>query len=225
MAQIWPDLASMEDGCAMVMVLWSPSFPPASDSLSRFWVYGELPGGGGDSLLVVSPGRLVWGSLWLEGVVVMRMRRAEFFSSSKPEVAVCLPPTSFPVTACVASISAVRVWFFGPDPVVLASFYSAWSGGCCGFIIVSSLQIKAVIGLVVGVLVVPVGDFGFLEYTGASELQEGGVEVAVCGDWWLVLRQALVHRFCRLDVAPLSSTASSKFWMVSVLSAGGGDLW
>ncbi|CAF1702609.1 unnamed protein product [Brassica napus] len=136
-----------------------------------------------------------------------------------------LSPTSFPVTACVASISAVRLWFFGPDPVVLASFYSAWSGGCGGSIIVSSLQIRAVIGLVVGVLVVPVGDFGLLEYTGTSELQKGGVEVAVCGDWWLVLRQALFRRFCRLDVAPLSSTASSKFWMVYVLSAGGGALW
>ncbi|CAN6808983.1 unnamed protein product [Brassica oleracea] len=153
------------------------------------------------------------------------MRRAELFLSSKPEVAVCLSPTSFPVTACVASISAVRLWFFGPDPVVLASFYSAWSGGCGGSIIVSSLQIRAVIGLVVGVLVVPVGDFGLLEYTGTSELQKGGVEVAVCGDWWLVLRQALFRRFCRLDVAPLSSTASSKFWMVYVLSAGGGALW
>ncbi|CAN6817155.1 unnamed protein product [Brassica oleracea] len=60
MAQIRPDLVSMEDGCALVVVLWSPS---------RFWVYGELPGGGGDSLLVVSSCRLVWGSLWLEGVV------------------------------------------------------------------------------------------------------------------------------------------------------------
>ncbi|XP_048605413.1 uncharacterized protein LOC125582967 [Brassica napus] len=164
-------------------------------------------------------------SLWLEGVVGLLMRRAELFLSSKPEVAVCLSPTSFPVTACVASISAVRLWFFGPDPVVLASFYSAWSGGCGGSIIVSSLQIRAVIGLVVGVLVVPVGDFGLLEYTGTSELQKGGVEVAVCGDWWLVLRQALFRRFCRLDVAPLSSTASSKFWMVYVLSAGGGALW
>ncbi|KAH0914212.1 LOW QUALITY PROTEIN: hypothetical protein HID58_028658 [Brassica napus] len=152
----------------------SSLFLTTNENLSRFWVYGELPGGGGDSLLVVSPGRLVWGSLWLEGVVVMLMRRAEFFFSSKPEVASLvlrgtrscgLPPTLFLVTACVASISAVRVWFFGPSPVVLASFYSAWSGGCGGFIIVSSLQIRAVIGLVVGVLVVPVGDFGFLEYT------------------------------------------------------------
>ncbi|KAF3537699.1 hypothetical protein F2Q69_00021247 [Brassica cretica] len=153
-------------------------------SRSRFWVYGELPGGGGDSLLVVSSCRLVWGSLWLEGVVGLLMRRAELFLSSKPEVAVCLSLTSFPVTACVASISAVRLWFFGPGPVT-----------------------------------------GLLEYTGASELQKGGVEVAVCGDWWLVLRQALFRRFCRLDVAPLSSTASSKFWMVYVLSAGGGALW
>ncbi|KAH0868842.1 hypothetical protein HID58_075864 [Brassica napus] len=107
-----------------------------------------------------------------------------------------LPMTSFLVTVCVASISAVRVWFFGPGPVVLASFYSAGSGGCSGSIINSSLQIRAVIGLVVGVLVVPVGDFGLLEYPGASELQEGGVEVAVCGDWWLVLRQALVVGLC-----------------------------
>ncbi|CAN7000075.1 unnamed protein product [Brassica oleracea var. botrytis] len=155
----------------------------------------------------------------------MLMRRAEFFFSSKPEVAVCLPMTSFPVIACVASISAVRVWFFGPGPVVLASFYSAGSGGCSGSIINSSLQIRVVIGLVVGVLVVPVGDFGLLEYPGASELQEGGVEVAVCSDWWLVVRQALVRRFRRLDAAPLSSTASFEFWMVSVLSAGGGALW
>ncbi|CAN6874288.1 unnamed protein product [Brassica oleracea] len=142
-----------------------------------------------------------------------------------PVVVLCLPMTSFLVTACVASISAVRVWFFGPGPVVLASFYSAGSGGCSGSIINSSLQIRAVIGLVVGVLVVPVGDFGLLEYPGASELQEGGVEVAVCGDWWLVLRQALVRRFRHLDAAPLSSNASFEFWMVSVLSAGGGALW
>ncbi|KAL0683942.1 hypothetical protein Bca4012_050790 [Brassica carinata] len=113
-----------------------------------------------------------------------------------------LPMTSFPVIACVASISAVRVWFFGPGPVVLASFYSAGSGGCSGSIINSSLQIRVVIGLV-----------------------EGGVEVAVCGDWWLVVRQALVRRFRCLDAAPLSSTASFEFWMVSVLSAGGGALW
>ncbi|KAH0890562.1 hypothetical protein HID58_052991, partial [Brassica napus] len=187
----------------------SSLFLTTNENLSRFWVYGELPGGGGDSLLVVGVGR----SLWLEGVVGLLMRRAELFLSSKPEV------------ASISDFIPVRLWFFGPDPVVLASFYSAWSGGCGGSIIVSSLQIRAVIGLVVGVLVVPVGDFGLLEYTGTSELQKGGVEVAVCGDWWLVLRQALFRRFCRLDVAPLSSTASSKFWMVYVLSAGGGALW
>ncbi|KAG2297476.1 hypothetical protein Bca52824_044145 [Brassica carinata] len=80
MAQIQPDLVSMEDGCALVVVLWSPSFPPVSacvDDWSRFWVYGELPGGGGDSLLVVS-----------SCVVGLLMRRAELFLSSKPEVAV-----------------------------------------------------------------------------------------------------------------------------------------
>ncbi|KAG2282272.1 hypothetical protein Bca52824_053492 [Brassica carinata] len=168
----------------------------------RLWVYGELPGGGGDSLLVVSP----CSQRWQSGEVV----RLSF--------PVRLPMTSFPVIACVASISAVRVWFFGPGPVVLASFYSAGSGGCSGSIINSSLQIRVVIGLVVGVLVVPVGDFGLLEYP-------GGVEVAVCGDWWLVVRQALVRRFRCLDAAPLSSTASFEFWMVSVLSAGGGALW
>ncbi|KAF2597973.1 hypothetical protein F2Q68_00009554 [Brassica cretica] len=61
MAQIRQDLISMEDDCAPVVVLWSPSLPPASDSF-RLWVYGELPGGGGDSLLVVSPCSQRWQS-------------------------------------------------------------------------------------------------------------------------------------------------------------------
>ena len=42
----------------------------------------ELPGSGGYSLLVVSPCRWVQGSLWLGGVAVKLMRRAEFFFSS-----------------------------------------------------------------------------------------------------------------------------------------------
>ncbi|KAG2259703.1 hypothetical protein Bca52824_078997 [Brassica carinata] len=69
----------MEDDCALVVVLRSSSIPPAS---SRFWVSSEFPGGDGDSLLVVFPCTWMHGSLWLEGVAVKLMRRAELFFSS-----------------------------------------------------------------------------------------------------------------------------------------------
>ncbi|WZZ48677.1 hypothetical protein YC2023_048784 [Brassica napus] len=84
----------MEDDCASVVVLRSSSIPPASvagveDRFPRSRLEGtqsildlnELPGSGGYSLLVVSPCRWVQGSLWLGGVAVKLMRRAEFFFS------------------------------------------------------------------------------------------------------------------------------------------------
>ncbi|KAG2252839.1 hypothetical protein Bca52824_082975 [Brassica carinata] len=59
----------------------------------------------------------------------------------------------------------------------------------------------------------------------ASISAEGGAEVAVCGDWCLGLRQALVRRFRRFGAAPLLSAASSEFSLVSLLSAGGRASW
>ena len=64
-----------------------------------------------------------------------------------------------------------------------------------------------------------------LELSDTFELQEGGAEVAVCGDWCLGLRQALVRRFRRFGAAPLSSAASSELSLVSLLSAGGRASW
>ena len=64
-----------------------------------------------------------------------------------------------------------------------------------------------------------------LEFPDTFELQEGGAEVAVCGDWCLGLRQALVRPFRRFGAAPLSSAASSEFSLVSLLSAGGRASW
>ena len=69
------------------------------------------------------------------------------------------------------------------------------------------------------------GAYRLLEYFGAFEIQEGGAEVAVCGDWCLGLRQALVRWFRRFGAAPVSSAASSEFSLVSLLSAGGRALW
>ncbi|KAF3520979.1 hypothetical protein DY000_02062319 [Brassica cretica] len=163
----------MEDNCALVVVLRSSSIPPASVSWcqrqSRFWVSSELPGGGGDSLLVVFPCTWMHGSLWLEGSC------SQCLSLVRVNVVLgccSLPSSSFPVTASVASISAVRVlviWFLP-----------------CG---VSSFIVQ--------------GSYGLLEFPDTFELQEGGAEVAVCGDWCLGLRQALVRRFSPLWCGPI----------------------
>ncbi|KAF2594248.1 hypothetical protein F2Q70_00044489 [Brassica cretica] len=134
--EIWPDLLSMEDDCALVVVLRSSLIPPASVSWcqrqSRFWVSDELPGGGDDSLLVVFPCTWMQGSLWLEG------SGSQCLSLVRVNVVLgccSLPSSSFPVTASVASISVVRVlvlWFL---PCGVSSFYRAGSGGSGGFII------------------------------------------------------------------------------------------
>ena len=47
------------------------------------------------------------------------------------------------------------------------------------------------------------GSYGLLEFPDTFELQEGGAEVAVCGDWCLGLRQALVRRFSPLWCGPI----------------------
>ncbi|KAH0903376.1 LOW QUALITY PROTEIN: hypothetical protein HID58_042879, partial [Brassica napus] len=166
-AQIWPDLLSIEDDCALVVVIRSSPIPPVSlVSKTGFLVLGwralfseistsdsllfltsneklmhqdELPGGGGNSLLVVSPFSLVQGFLWLEGVAVTLMRRAEGGGLS-----------SFPVTASVASISVVRVWCFGSCPVVLPPFIVQ------GLVEVAVSPNKSGFGLDVGVLVLSV---------------------------------------------------------------------
>ncbi|KAF2592120.1 hypothetical protein F2Q70_00044490 [Brassica cretica] len=47
------------------------------------------------------------------------------------------------------------------------------------------------------------GSYGLLEFLDTFELQEGGAEVAVCGDWCLGLRPALVRRFSPLWCGPI----------------------
>ncbi|WZZ09765.1 hypothetical protein YC2023_095686 [Brassica napus] len=110
---IWSgDLLSMEDDCALVVVLRSSSIPPASVS----WCQRQVSS--------------FSGSLWLEGVAVKLMRSSGSQCLSLVRVIVVLgccslPSSSFPVTASVASISAVRVlvlWFL---PCGVSSFYRA----------------------------------------------------------------------------------------------------
>ncbi|KAH0900196.1 hypothetical protein HID58_049764, partial [Brassica napus] len=126
----------------------------------------------------------VVGSLWLEGVAVKLMRSC-----------CSLPSSSFPVTASVASISAVRVlvlWFL---PCGVSSFYRAGSGGSGGFIIHLSTQIRAIVGLLSGCwwfrreeqrwLFVVIGVWGFDRL-------------------WFVDFAALVRPHCRLLRAPSS---------------------
>ncbi|KAH0909672.1 hypothetical protein HID58_032993 [Brassica napus] len=137
---------------------------------------------------------LCWQLSLQVGVVLLVARRAELFFLAKSEVAVWLsglfellfadkgqtlvlrvsrscgrPWTTVPVRASVASTSADRVWFRGFFAllVVVAGYqpvvYPNKSGLC------SKL----------GCWWFQWGSLGFLEFSGACEFQEGGVEVAV----------------------------------------------
>ncbi|KAF3557885.1 hypothetical protein F2Q69_00011437 [Brassica cretica] len=114
-ASLLGDLLSMEDDCASVVVLRSPLIPPAFVSWSRrqgqFWVSSEHLGYGGESLLVVFPCSGSQCQSLMRINVVLRC---------------CSPPlSSFPVTASVASISAVRVLVLRFLPCGVSSFYRA----------------------------------------------------------------------------------------------------
>ncbi|KAH0874605.1 LOW QUALITY PROTEIN: hypothetical protein HID58_071967, partial [Brassica napus] len=186
-AQIWPDLLLMEDNCALMVVLRSSSIPPASlVSKTGFLVLGwralvpEISTSD-SSLFFITNEKLMYQES------ILGLKRAPWR----------LPSSSFPVTASVASISAVRVlviWFL---PCGVSSFIVQ------GLVEVVVYPNKSGCGIDVGVLVVPV-----------RVLREGGAEVAVCGDWCLGLRQALVRPFRRFGAAPLSSAASSDFEVI-----------
>ncbi|KAH0866205.1 LOW QUALITY PROTEIN: hypothetical protein HID58_083416, partial [Brassica napus] len=132
-----------------------------------------------------------------------------------------LPSSSLPVTASVASISAVRC--FGSCPVVLAPLSCRvwWKWRVYHPLVYPN---KSGCGIDVGVLVVPglTGCWSFLIPLNFRREEQRWL-FAVIGVWgfdrlWFV-------GFHHFGAAPLSSAASSEFLLVSLLSVGGRASW